>query len=114
LGPAGLNATLKIPYDKEMIARIQNFLQHPLRVFWACLFLVAASLIGSGSALTLYGLHRDSGQLKQQILQTQAKVKELEQALRQAQDPSYIQRQALDRYELAESDDLVFVFSDEN
>jgi len=97
-----------------MSQALHNFLNSPIRVFWAGVLFVGASLIGSGSALTLYGLHRDAAQIHQQMRESQIKISSLEKALKQAQDPNYIQRQALDRYEMAESDDLVFVFSDEN
>ena len=96
-----------------MAARLQNLLNSPIRVFWCCLAFVAISLLGSGCALTLYGLHRDKALILNQIQKTRIKISDIDRALKQAQDPKYIQRQALDRFELAESEDLVFVFSDE-
>jgi hypothetical protein len=68
--------------------------------------------VGSGNLLALYGLKREAQNIRLQTLQIREKLKELDLAVHQAQDPAFIQRQALDRYDFADPEDLVFVFSD--
>lgn len=74
---------------------------------------VGVSLLLNGSLLRLYGLHRDEIRLKVQTQQVTESLVDLEKQLRQAQDPAYLERQAMDRYDLADENDLVFVFSDD-
>lgn len=90
-----------------------RFLHNPVRVLWLCLAFIAVSLLLNGSMLRIYGLKRDHARLIQQTDQVNAQIIDLERQLKQAHDPSYIERQALDRYDLVEANDLVFVFSDE-
>jgi cell division protein FtsB len=90
-----------------------RFLHNPGRVIWLCLAFIAVSLLLNGSLLRIYGLRRDQMRLVQQTEQVRAQIIELDRQLKQAHDPSYIERQALDRYDLVEADDLVFVFADE-
>ncbi len=92
---------------------VHELVHSPLRVFWGCLVFVGVSLLLNGSLLRLYGLHRDEIRLKVQTQQVTESLVDLEKQLRQAQDPAYLERQAMDRYDLADENDLVFVFSDD-
>lgn len=47
------------------------------------------------------------------MLSIQAEIGGLSQQLAKARDPSYIERQARDKFDLAGEHDLVFFFSDE-
>ena len=95
-----------------MTQALQNFLNSPRKVLFCCLGMICLSLAGNGSLLSLYGLHRESKSLKLQAVQLREKLHELDLALQQAQDPAFMERQALDRYDFADPEDLVFVFSD--
>jgi len=97
----------------KIASRLNAFLHSPIKVFWCCLVFVAISLLLNGSLLRLYGLHRDEVRLRTQTQQVIASMTELESQLRQAQDPAFLERQAMDRYDLADENDLVFVFSDD-
>lgn len=93
--------------------RIHDLLHSPLKVFWGCLAFVGVSLLLNGSLLRLYGLHRDELRLVVQTQQVNDSLAALDLQLRQAQDPAYLERQAMDRYDLADENDLVFVFSED-
>jgi cell division protein FtsB len=93
--------------------RIHQFLNVPGRVFWFCLAFVGVSLVLNGSLLRVYGLHRDESRIRAQTAQLNNQIADLSRQLRQAQDPVFMERQALDRYDLADENDLVFVFADE-
>ena len=92
---------------------IRNFISNPTRVLVLCLVFITGSLVFSGNLLRLYGLHRDQGRLLDQITLVRAQIVDLDKQFKLAQDPNYIERQALDRYDLVEENDLVFVFADE-
>lgn len=66
----------------------------------------------NGSILSLYGLHRDRAEISRQIANLQSEIIEQEQKLKQARDPVYIERQALDHLDLVSENDLVFVFAE--
>ncbi len=92
---------------------IHNQLQQPGKVLISCLIFAGVSLLFNGGLLNLYSLHRDFGRLTQQIESVHAQITDLDLQLKRAKDPVYIERQALDRYDLVEEHDLVFVFADE-
>jgi len=92
---------------------LHSFLSQPNRVFWICCLVVFGSLLGNGNLLHLYSLHREEHSLAQQMQETRASILQLDQQMRMAQDPSFIARQAVDRYDLAEENDLIFVFPED-
>lgn len=92
---------------------IRRFLDHPGRVATVCVFVLIATLILNGNLWRLWGLHRDFDRMTQQIEETLQGTQQLEAQLRQAKDPSFMERQARDRLDLAGEHDLVFVFADE-
>lgn len=88
-------------------------LYSPFRVLICCLSVAFFSLLFNGGLLNLYSLRRDFTHLNEQMDSVRAQTLELELQLKRARDPSYIEHQALDRYDLVEENDLVFVFADE-
>lgn len=57
-------------------------------------------------------MYRDSDTIQEQILKSKAQSKALDMQIKQAKDPSYIERQAKDKLDLVEEQDLIFVFSE--
>lgn len=92
---------------------LQRLLSRPMKVFFYCLVFSGLSLLLNGGLIRLYSLHRDQSRLITQISDLKTQVGQLEQQMLMAKDPAFIQRQALDRYDLATENDLVFVFADE-
>lgn len=98
---------------KNIGAFVQNQLIHPGRILIYCCLFAFLSLAFNGGLLNIYGLHRDRQRLADQLVEVKAQIFDLDQKLKQAKDPAFVERQALDRYDLAEENDLVFVFADE-
>jgi len=90
-----------------------GFLASPRKVFWSCMVFLLVSLVLSGSLLRVYGLRREQSRLTNSIAQIKVEEQELANQLKAAQDPTQIERQAMNLYDLAEADDLVFVFSED-
>jgi hypothetical protein len=90
-----------------------RILHQPLKVFWICLSVAMVSLLLNGGLFQLYKLHRDQALITAQIEATQMQVSDLNHQLKMAKDPAFIERQALDNYDLVSENDLVFVFADQ-
>lgn len=75
--------------------------------------LAATGVILDGSALRLWGLHRDHDLLVEKIDQAENRSKQLKFQIQEAQQPEFIERAARDRFDLVKEGDLIFIFSDE-
>lgn len=92
---------------------LRRFLNHPARVAMCCLAIFVVSIILNGNLFRLWGLHRDLDRINAEIQQTRSNIASLSGQLKQAKDPSFIERQARDKLDLAGEHDLVFVFADQ-
>lgn len=92
---------------------VHRLLQKPSRVFVLCALFAIISLVFDGSLWRLWGLHRDHDRLGREMSEVAEKMDLLKLQLKQAKDPSFIERQALDRLDLVDERDLVFVFPED-
>lgn len=92
---------------------IKRFLHSPAKVFVMCLVFASVSLLTDGILYRLWGLRHDQARMTAEIGELQTRISSLNHQLLQARDPSYIERQARDRLDLAGENDLVFIFPDE-
>ncbi len=92
---------------------VRRFLHKPSQVLLVCLAFATLSLVFDGILWRLWGLRRDHERLTTDLIHIQGDLKSLGLQLKQAKDPSYIERQARDRLDLVGENDLVFVFPDE-
>ena len=90
----------------------RSFLHTPTKVLILCLCVLFFTLILKGNLWSLWSLHRDLNQLTQDINIIQVSNRQLDLQLKQAKDPSYLEKQAKDRMDYVEEDELVFVFPD--
>lgn len=90
-----------------------KLLQQPFKIFLICLVFASVSLMANGTFLQLYRMHRDQETLHEQIHAARLQVVDLNKQLNMAKDPVFIERQALDNYDLIEENDLMFVFSEQ-
>lgn len=91
-----------------------KLLYQPMKILVLCVFFATLSLLLNGGFLQLYKLHRDQSILEGQILAGKMQVIDLNNQLKEAKEPSFIERQALDNYDLVNEQDLVFVFADQD
>lgn len=92
---------------------IKRFLHSPAKVFLMCAVFATVSLLTDGILYRLWGLRHDHARTTAEIADLQTRIASLNSQLLQARDPSYIERQARDRLDLAGENDLVFIFPDE-
>jgi cell division protein FtsB len=91
-----------------------RFLQNPVQVFWFCLSVIFVTCVLDGSLLHLWALHRDKNDLHQQVAMLKIENQKVKAMIKRASDPTFIEREAMDRFDLVEEGDLVFVFSEDN
>lgn len=92
--------------------KIRSFIERPLLVFFVAMGLLFSNLLVSGSFIRLYKLTRDETVLNSRIVETRKNIAELKVKMEKAKDLDFIMHQAVELYDLAEEDDLVFLFAD--
>ena len=98
---------------RNMASSFRSFLNHPGRVTILCLAFFAITLLMNGLLWRLWGLHRDFERLTVETGGTKKDIEKLNGQLKQAKDPSFIERQARDKLDLVSEKDLVFVFPEQ-
>lgn len=94
----------------KLFSWIRVQLDSPLKVFLFCLGLFVFSLLSNGLWWRLWALQRDQQAIHLKIEMTQQRITELDKLLKQSQDIEFIERQAKERLDLVDENDLVFVF----
>jgi hypothetical protein len=90
--------------------QFRNWLNQPQKVFVMCLFLLMISLFLNGTIWKVWGLYRDQDVIRQQIDASRLAIKDYDRQMLQARDTTFIQHQALDKMDLVNESDLIFVF----
>jgi cell division protein FtsB len=75
-----------------------------------CIFIL--SLFFNGALWRIWSLRHDLSTIKGQIISSKEQSKALDMQIKQAKDPSFIERQAKDKLDMVGEHDLVFVFSE--
>ncbi len=92
---------------------LRRFLNHPAKVGVVCSIVFGISIVLNGNLWRLWGLHRDYAHINTEILEAQKGIAGLQDQLKQAKDPAFIERQARDKLDLAGEHDLIFVFPEQ-
>lgn len=97
----------------DLVSRILNrFLNHPRRVvFWCAVFALAGILL-DGTLYRLWALNNETKNMTVKIEETKISIAQLEKQIKMAHDPKFIEREARDRFDLVNKDDIVFVFNE--
>ena len=91
----------------------RDLINSPMRVFIYAACVVFFALILDGSLFQYWTLVREHTRLQQSINSQEKQSAELTSRIRQARSLDFVERQARDRLDLVNQDELVFVFSDE-
>lgn len=98
-------------FDVQKIAfTFKKWLNQPKKVFVTCAVIFILALFLNGTVWKVWGLYRDESFITEQIQQTRASIVQIESFMKQAKDPTFIERQARDKMDLVGENDLVFVF----
>lgn len=88
------------------------FLDKPKYVFVVCVFFGLLGTLFDGSLFRLWELKNNQQQTKLNIETTKLEILKLQKQISLANDPKFIEREARNRFDLVNDDDIVFVFSD--
>lgn len=97
---------------RRLSFKFRQLLNKPIKVALICAIFFILTLFVNGTLWRVWGLRRDQSTIIEQISSTQKKATFLDVQIKQAKDPSFIERQARDRQDMVSENDLVFVFSD--
>src|SRR2546430_13385888 len=97
----------------QILDEIQDFIHNPRRVFIICLCLVLTTLLADGTLIKIWGLNQDIHKVQNNLNLVNVEIERVEKQVHQANEPAYIEREARDRFDLVEDNDLVFVFASE-
>ncbi len=89
-----------------------KLLAQPVKILFVALLLGALGLVGTGSFGNIYNLVQTRHKMQAQLQSVRFESEELQRQIRLAKDPLFLESQAVDRFDLAEESDLVFVFSE--
>ena len=98
---------------KKLFLGVMFCLERPIFVVALCFFCVASSLVAKGSLIKLYQLRAEIKKVRSETTVLGVQVAALNQQLTRARDPSFLERKAMDEFEYASDEDLVFVFPEE-
>lgn len=93
--------------------KITSLLEKPTRVGCICLILLFIGLVLDKSLWRLYQIHESKQILLSKVIEENDKTIKIKQQLDQLKNPAYIEKQARERLEFLEKEDLLFVFSQE-
>jgi cell division protein FtsB len=99
-------------FFSHMAEVVSQFLQRPIQVTVVCLLLATAGLLFDGSLFRLWRLNRDATELNRRMDKLRVESRELDQKIKRAKDPNFIELEAREKFDLASEGDLIFVFSD--
>lgn len=90
---------------------IRRWVSSPVKVLLTCVVFALLQLLIQGNLFHLLRLHNDREALTASLSNIQGDLRVLDQKIRQAKDPVFIEKEAKDRLDMAGEDELVFVFS---
>lgn len=91
---------------------INHLLDNPKRVFVLGLVVTSLILLFDGSLWRFWSLQRGQEELKRRMVDLEAQAQALEFKIHQADQLTYVERQATDQFDYVREGDLIFVFSD--
>ncbi|MES2769053.1 MAG: septum formation initiator family protein [Bdellovibrionota bacterium] len=92
---------------------ISRLLMSPRKVLVTCLVFALAGILLDGTLYQMWELGVEKKSMQQKISETEISIKKLQKQIRMAHDPRFIEREARDRFDLVNKDDIVFVFSND-
>jgi len=90
-----------------------NILGRPMRVLIICLCLVMVNMVFKGGFFELLNLKQNLNKIKVKKTKLAKDIKKLETKIERASDPDFLELEVLNRFDLAQEGDLIFVFSNE-
>ena len=91
--------------------KLNDLIQDTRKVFLGCILILFFSLVVDGTIYRLWKLNHQYTQFKTDLVEVKLKNIQTQKNIEKANDPDFIKQMALERLDLAEKGDLIFVFS---
>ncbi len=88
-------------------------LASPSRIFVICLVVVVINMLFKGGLFELLSLHQNLKKVKVKRQEVAKQIEELDMKILRSSDPEFLELEVLNRFDLAQEGDLIFVFSDD-
>ena len=95
-----------------MWKRFESWLYQPSKVAMTALAIATLGLLVDGSLYRLMSLYRERDHVEKENQEIEFKTAALRMQSAGANDPRHIERDARERFDLVEKNDLLFVFSE--
>lgn len=92
--------------------RIKLYLFSPMVILFFCSIFFICSVVLNGNLFRVWSLNRDLTQLQEKTLTTKAQIKQIEINIQKTKDPTFLERQAREKLDLVNENDLIFIFSE--
>lgn len=92
---------------------IKDLLQSPMKIFFICVLFLISHLVFGGNFFNLVRLKKDEKLMTQQLIDVADQIQQIKAKIQQSKDPIFLENLAKDRLDMANEDELVFVFSAE-
>lgn len=92
--------------------RVKLFLFSPIVILTFCFIFLLFSVVLNGSIFRVWSLGRDLVSIQEKTIATKAQIKQIEIDIKRSRDPSFIERQAREKLDLVNQNDLVFIFTE--
>lgn len=92
---------------------ITDLIHSPKMILVLCLIFAITGTLLDGTLYRIWELKNEQTKIQTKMVDTEQVLVKLKKQIKMANDPKFIEREAKDRFDLVEADDLVFVFSDE-
>lgn len=89
-------------------------LDRPGWIFSGCLAFFVVNLLVQGTVVKLIGLENQIHKLHTDTNALKVQLSALDQQLARVKDPAFLERKAMDQFDMASEEDLVFTFADED
>jgi len=93
---------------------ITELLNSPKMILIICLIFAVSGTLLDGTLYRIWELKSEESKIEARLIDTKTSLMRLKKQIKMANDPIFIEREAKDRFDLVQEDDLIFVFSDEN
>lgn len=93
--------------------RVLWFLHQPFWVFMVCLLLMSTQIIFDGTLWHIYSLSKNRKVLEKRMSAIQTKNHKVENNLKKLSDSSFLEKEAVEEWNLVGKKDLIFIFPGE-
>ncbi len=95
-----------------MLKFIKQILYKPSRILILCLIFLSINLIIDKTFIQIFQMNRDLSIVRNRIKDIEQKNKKIEESIKKASDPNFIESEVREKLDFANEGDLIFIFPD--